>query len=220
MPRISTRVGFVALLDTCRRAAPARACSISSATIAAPYSSTMRSVPCTWCRCARKTRIRRRRRDPRRKPRAPAAPAAGSRRARLDPAQGGEVDVVFQLHRVFRRSALRCPDRLLTFPPAYAGSLKSATDRRRSCASCARLPIDSAVWLAPTDVCVGDFLNHVHRRGDVRRRRGLLLRGAWRCSESGPRGRSTPFRSRPARGRRPRRGARRTPLRRWSVPSS
>src|SRR5690606_19469619 len=34
------------------------------------------------------------------------------------------------------------------------GSLKSATERRRSRARWARLPIDSAVWLAPTDVCV------------------------------------------------------------------
>src|SRR4249919_468046 len=37
--------------------------------------------------------------------------------------------------------------------PAQAGSLKSATERRRSAASCARLPIDSAVWLAPCEVC-------------------------------------------------------------------
>jgi len=36
---------------------------------------------------------------------------------------------------------------------AQPGSLKFATERRRSLASCARLPIDSAVWLAPSDVC-------------------------------------------------------------------
>src|SRR5690606_33414063 len=36
---------------------------------------------------------------------------------------------------------------------AQAGSLKSATERRRSAASWARLPIDSAVWLAPCEVC-------------------------------------------------------------------
>ncbi len=35
----------------------------------------------------------------------------------------------------------------------HPGSLKSATERRRSLANCARLPIDSAVWLAPSDVC-------------------------------------------------------------------
>ncbi len=34
-----------------------------------------------------------------------------------------------------------------------AGSLKSATERRRSAASCARFPIDSAVWFAPSEVC-------------------------------------------------------------------
>ena len=34
-----------------------------------------------------------------------------------------------------------------------AGSLKSATERRRSAASCARFPIDCAVWLAPCEVC-------------------------------------------------------------------
>src|SRR5687768_11320551 len=39
----------------------------------------------------------------------------------------------------------------LSFP--QAGSLKSATERRRSAASCARFPIDSAVWLAPCEVC-------------------------------------------------------------------
>ena len=33
------------------------------------------------------------------------------------------------------------------------GNLKSATERRRSAANCARLPIDSAVWLAPCEVC-------------------------------------------------------------------
>ena len=38
-------------------------------------------------------------------------------------------------------------------PFRQAGSLKSATERRRSAASCARLPIDSAVWLAPCEVC-------------------------------------------------------------------
>src|SRR3546814_3114048 len=38
-------------------------------------------------------------------------------------------------------------------PGAQAGSLKSATERRRSAASWARLPIDSAVWLAPCEVC-------------------------------------------------------------------
>src|SRR5690606_39517109 len=37
--------------------------------------------------------------------------------------------------------------------PGQAGSLKSATERRRSAASWARLPIDSAVWLAPCEVC-------------------------------------------------------------------
>ena len=34
-----------------------------------------------------------------------------------------------------------------------AGSLKSATERRRSAASWARMPTDSAVWLAPCEVC-------------------------------------------------------------------
>ena len=37
--------------------------------------------------------------------------------------------------------------------PDQAGSLKSATERRRSAASCARFPIDSAVWFAPSEVC-------------------------------------------------------------------
>ena len=37
--------------------------------------------------------------------------------------------------------------------PVQAGSLKSATERRRSAASCARFPIDSAVWFAPWEVC-------------------------------------------------------------------
>src|SRR4030095_2563058 len=44
---------------------------------------------------------------------------------------------------------------LVSFPSGVgqAGSLKSATERRRSAASCARLPIDCAVWLAPCEVC-------------------------------------------------------------------
>ena len=37
--------------------------------------------------------------------------------------------------------------------PGQAGSLKSATERRRSAASCARFPMDSAVWFAPWEVC-------------------------------------------------------------------
>src|SRR5258708_17835157 len=54
---------------------------------------------------------------------------------------------------------LRCVHRLrLPSSPSryrhHAGSLKSCTERRRSAASCARLLIDSAVWLAPTEVCV------------------------------------------------------------------
>src|SRR5690606_35682480 len=36
---------------------------------------------------------------------------------------------------------------------AQAGSLKSATERRRLAASCARFPIDCAVWFAPCEVC-------------------------------------------------------------------
>jgi len=95
---------------------------------------------------------------------------------RLDPAKGREVDVFFKSHRRFPVSTTRPPCHVTcgrvdshsggTGCRGYhvvardhepsrrqAGSLKSATDRRSSCASCARLPIDSAVWLAPTEVC-------------------------------------------------------------------
>lgn len=89
----------------------------------------------------------------------------------LDPAQGGEVDVVLKPHgyladsltlaesqpgdRTARsRTTDPYPGPLPSHdaaPPAVThlrpqpGSLKSATERLRSAASCARLPIDSAV---------------------------------------------------------------------------
>src|SRR5690606_7305269 len=66
----------------------------------------------------------------------------------LDPAQRGGVDCLPQ--RAHCRALLVMPCRR----PPQAGSLKSATERRRSAASWARLPIDSAVWLAPCEVCV------------------------------------------------------------------
>src|SRR5690606_36104300 len=64
--------------------------------------------------------------------------AQGLVQLRLDPAERGVVDRVAQSGH---RSALQ------------AGSLKSATERRRSAASCARFPMDAAVWLAPCEVC-------------------------------------------------------------------
>ncbi len=74
----------------------------------------------------------------------------------LDPVERSEVDVVLQFHAHPRSTlgGVRSPSSGASPAPSQPGSLKSATDRRRSDASCARLPIDSAVWLAPTDVCV------------------------------------------------------------------
>src|SRR5207342_355568 len=76
---------------------------------------------------------------------------------RLDPGKRGEVDVVLQPHSGVLSSAGRAharPLRCRCGVGQSAGSLKSATERRRSAASCARFPIDSAVWLAPCEVCV------------------------------------------------------------------
>ena len=86
--------------------------------------------------------------------------AQGFVQLRLDPAQRGVVDRVTQRHRHgaslpgHTLSLLHSmPMRIISVPaPAQTGSLKSATERRRSAASCARLPIDSAVWLAPCEV--------------------------------------------------------------------
>ena len=72
---------------------------------------------------------------------------------RLDPGQRGVVVLVLQTHRAL--SAVRGSRRGGCRGRAdQSGSLKSATERRRSAASWARLPIDSAVWLAPCEVCV------------------------------------------------------------------
>src|SRR5690606_7462327 len=62
----------------------------------------------------------------------------------LDPPERGVID------RIAKRSRHRAA---LSVPPGQAGSLKSATERRRSAASWARVPIDCAVWLAPCEVC-------------------------------------------------------------------
>ena len=80
----------------------------------------------------------------------------------LHPAERGLVDGVPQCRRhvlapVGPRSAGLAWRKML-IPISLrvrrqAGSLKSATERRRSDASCARLPTDSAVWLAPCEVC-------------------------------------------------------------------
>src|SRR5690606_26315434 len=80
----------------------------------------------------------------------------------LDPAEGGGVDRV--AHHCHWSSppaagpgagpaARRVLAAIRRSAPPQAGSLKSATERRRSAASCARFPIDCAVWLAPWLVC-------------------------------------------------------------------
>ncbi len=64
----------------------------------------------------------------------------GHRGARMGP----RTEARLALAEVFIPTPVSC---------TQAGNLKSATERRRSAASCARLPIDSAVWLAPCEVC-------------------------------------------------------------------
>ena len=82
----------------------------------------------------------------------------------FDPAQRAVFDRIMERgHRAPPRTRLRPVSRsediriisplLRSIPPDQAGSLKSATERRRSAASCARFPIDSAVWFAPCEVC-------------------------------------------------------------------
>ncbi len=82
----------------------------------------------------------------------------------FDPAQRAVFDRIMERgHRAPPRTRSRPVSRsediriisplLRSIPPDQAGSLKSATERRRSAASCARFPIDSAVWFAPCEVC-------------------------------------------------------------------
>ena len=82
----------------------------------------------------------------------------------FDPAQRAVFDRIMErAHRAPPRTRSRPVSRsediriisplLRSIPPDQAGSLKSATERRRSAASCARFPIDSAVWFAPCEVC-------------------------------------------------------------------
>ena len=79
----------------------------------------------------------------------------------LHPAERGVVDGIPQRrgHRdapVMPRNAGRALTVLFirtSTSADQAGSLKSATERRRSAASWARIPTDSAVWLAPCEVC-------------------------------------------------------------------
>jgi hypothetical protein len=92
---------------------------------------------------------------------------AGTRRR---PSGGWEAPLVDRLANGHRHALGPGPDASCPQP----GSLKSATERRRSAASCARFPIDSAVWLAPMRGLGGDLLNDVHGGGDVGRRGGLL----------------------------------------------